>query len=153
MNWEAIGAIGEVGGAIAVVVTLVYLARQIRQNTQATKVSAYHQAEQHIYPMSVALSTDPELAQILGKAADQGVESLARSERIRLDATLSTYFFGFESLLAHHEKGLIDADLWQNFLDNNVQYLSTPLWREYLAARRGALSRRLGAIVDERPAD
>jgi hypothetical protein len=32
MNWEAIGAIGEVGGAIAVVATLLYLAAQIRQN-------------------------------------------------------------------------------------------------------------------------
>ena len=27
MNWEAIGAMGEVAGAIAVVATLVYLAR------------------------------------------------------------------------------------------------------------------------------
>jgi heme/copper-type cytochrome/quinol oxidase subunit 1 len=33
MNWDAVGAIGEVIGAIAVVVTLVYLAYQIRQNT------------------------------------------------------------------------------------------------------------------------
>lgn len=33
MNWEAIGAIGEIVGAAGVVVTLVYLAYQIRQNT------------------------------------------------------------------------------------------------------------------------
>ena len=31
MDWNAIGAIGEVGGAIGVVVTLIYLARQIRE--------------------------------------------------------------------------------------------------------------------------
>ena len=29
MNWEAIGAVGEVGGAIAVVATLLYLAAQV----------------------------------------------------------------------------------------------------------------------------
>ena len=40
MNWEAIGAIGEVLGAAAVVVTLGYLAVQIRQNSQAVKNSA-----------------------------------------------------------------------------------------------------------------
>ena len=34
MNWEAIGAIGEVLGAIGVIVTLAYLAVQIRQNTR-----------------------------------------------------------------------------------------------------------------------
>lgn len=33
MNWEAIGAIGEVVGAIGVILTLVYLAYQISQNT------------------------------------------------------------------------------------------------------------------------
>ena len=35
MNWEAIGAIGELLGALGVVITLVYLAVQIRQNTQS----------------------------------------------------------------------------------------------------------------------
>ena len=34
MNWEAVGAIGEIVGAIAVVLSLVYLAAQIRQNTK-----------------------------------------------------------------------------------------------------------------------
>ena len=33
MNWEAIGAIGEIVGAFGVVVTFIYLAYQIRQNT------------------------------------------------------------------------------------------------------------------------
>ena len=37
MNWDAIGAIGEVVGAAAVVVSIVYLAVQIRQNTSSTK--------------------------------------------------------------------------------------------------------------------
>jgi hypothetical protein len=34
MNWEAIGTVAEVVGAVAVVVSLVYLAAQIRQNTR-----------------------------------------------------------------------------------------------------------------------
>jgi hypothetical protein len=32
MNWEAIGAIGELVGGIAVIVTLIYLAIQVRQS-------------------------------------------------------------------------------------------------------------------------
>ena len=35
MNWEAIGAIGEIVGAIAVLVTLIFLILQIQQNTIA----------------------------------------------------------------------------------------------------------------------
>lgn len=35
MNWEAIGALGEIAGAVAVIVTLLYLAKQIRQNSKS----------------------------------------------------------------------------------------------------------------------
>ncbi|MEJ2239539.1 MAG: hypothetical protein P8X82_14680 [Gemmatimonadales bacterium] len=41
MNWEAVGAIGEIIGAIAVVVTLIYLAVQVHQNTKSVQASTY----------------------------------------------------------------------------------------------------------------
>ena len=41
INWDAIGAIGEVRGANAVVVTLVYLANQLKQNTRALHAASY----------------------------------------------------------------------------------------------------------------
>ncbi len=34
MNWDAIGAIAELFGAVGVIASLVYLAVQIRQNTR-----------------------------------------------------------------------------------------------------------------------
>ena len=37
MNWEAIGAIGEMVSAIGVIATLGYLAVQIKQNTRAIR--------------------------------------------------------------------------------------------------------------------
>ena len=63
MNWEAIGAIGEIIGAMGVIATLGYLAYQIRQNTAqleqnertavaaAVSVSAtnYRENRRHIY--------------------------------------------------------------------------------------------------------
>ena len=48
MNWDAIGAVGEVVGALAVLVTLAYLALQMRQNTKAmnlqTAQAVFHQS-------------------------------------------------------------------------------------------------------------
>ena len=41
MSWDAIGAIGELLGALAVIATLAYLAKQIRQNTDAVLVQTY----------------------------------------------------------------------------------------------------------------
>lgn len=40
MNWEAIGAVGEVLGALGVIATLGYLAVQVRQNTRTSRASA-----------------------------------------------------------------------------------------------------------------
>ena len=37
MNWDAIGAIGEVFGSLVVVMTVGYLAVQVRQNTAQQK--------------------------------------------------------------------------------------------------------------------
>ena len=42
MNWEALGAIGEVLGAVGVIVTLVYLALQVRQNTRHVRAQMGH---------------------------------------------------------------------------------------------------------------
>ena len=50
MNWDAIGAIAELLGAVGVIASLVYLAGQIRhsreqmsQNTQALRTASYQQ--------------------------------------------------------------------------------------------------------------
>ena len=39
MNWDAIGAVGEIVGALAVVVSLLYLAGQIRVSNKASRNS------------------------------------------------------------------------------------------------------------------
>ena len=61
MNWDAIGAIAELLGAIGVIASLVYLATQIRhsrdqmsQNTRAMRASACQQFDQ---PLQAAFST------------------------------------------------------------------------------------------------
>ncbi len=40
MDWDAIGAIGEVGGALAVVFTLLYLARQLKEHTKSLRIQS-----------------------------------------------------------------------------------------------------------------
>ena len=44
MNWEAVGAIGEIIGAVAVVVSILYLAAQISSNTRAIRSDAGFEA-------------------------------------------------------------------------------------------------------------
>jgi hypothetical protein len=59
MNWEAVGAIAEIGGVFAVIVTLAYLAMQLRQANLNIRVSV---ARSKVDSQSASLSqliTDP----------------------------------------------------------------------------------------------
>jgi hypothetical protein len=44
VDWNAVGALGEVLGAIAVVFTLAYLAKQVRQSNRIAKADAFRSA-------------------------------------------------------------------------------------------------------------
>ena len=65
MNWEAIGAVGEILGALAVAVTLIYLARQTRENSRAVKASSAREVTLAESQWHGELARDPELKRIL----------------------------------------------------------------------------------------
>jgi len=64
MDWEAVGAIGEVAGATAVVVTLIILLRQIRENTKSTAASTAASYMQAYSAWNQGMS-DPAIARIV----------------------------------------------------------------------------------------
>ena len=64
MNWEAIGAIGEITGATAVVITLIYLAVQVRQNSQNQHSSTSWAITQTLDALIARISSDAELTDI-----------------------------------------------------------------------------------------
>ncbi len=65
MNWDAIGAIGEILGAAAVFASLIYLAVQTKQNTRALKSAAFHQIRSSFSEVSLAVVQDPSLVSLL----------------------------------------------------------------------------------------
>jgi hypothetical protein len=65
MNWEIVGSTGEWAGAIAVVVTLFYLARQIRQNTHATRATSHHAITDALNNLNFTLATNDRSAPVI----------------------------------------------------------------------------------------
>jgi hypothetical protein len=64
LNWEAIGAIGEVVGGVAVIATLLYLAVQIRQNAQSVRNAASLSVNEGLAEINRRVSNDPEFAEL-----------------------------------------------------------------------------------------
>jgi len=82
VNWDAIGAIGEIVGAVAVVLTLIYLASQVRQARNDQKVAAIRTTRNIRREWSKFVVDSPYVPKIVAKAA-QG-ETLTGEEELRL---------------------------------------------------------------------
>ena len=121
MNWEAIGAVGEVLGAIGVILTLVYLAVQIRQNTAmmtAQTVQASVDATQRVL---LFRAEHPEVRAILRKA--RSVDDLNADEFELLTAYLQATFMNFQARLQHNTRGVFDASVNESYENILVDYL------------------------------
>lgn len=112
MNWEAIGAIGEIGGALGVIITLAYLSVQLRQNTKASRLAAIQAASENSSRFSEMLASDAELSELVWRGL-RAPDSLDASEKRRFIAALNV-FVRRESVAFHlHKEGIMPEELWE----------------------------------------
>ena len=64
MNWEAIGAVGELLVAVSVLATLVYLALQVRDARKLLLVSAYQSRTDRNLHLASMRNQHPEISHI-----------------------------------------------------------------------------------------
>ncbi len=100
MNWDAIGALAEIFGAIAVVASLIYLSRQLQMTRRADQVTAF-QSVANGFTQNVGqfFTMDEDLA-LRGLTNRSG---LSESERLQFDHLLSSVVSHGE--LAHNALG------------------------------------------------
>jgi hypothetical protein len=132
MNWEAIGAVGEIGGAVGVVLTLIYLAGQLRQNTNALRSASY----EHWNSVSTAYSEilakyRAELSEIEQKAS---LSELSPEQTKMLEAVAILGFNQAQTAFLQHRAGTLDEDVFESrimqfqaFMEANP--LLTQLWK------------------------
>jgi len=143
MNWDAIGAIGELLGALVVLVTLIYLAVQVRHSRdllEDNKKIATSQAAADLMSrfesINLTVARDPELASLMLKLTDSA-SSLTPVETTRANALARTWT---NSWIAIEEAYLNDQipEAMFGFLRTNCQYLVRnhvllrPYWEELI---------------------
>lgn len=110
MNWDALGAIGEVLGAAAVVATLLYVSREIRQNSRSLEMSALRDTTAQWNHWSAMLAGSSDLAEIVAKG-NREFGSLSDSESLRYGAYAQSFFDNVESYRTLATELKIDKDL------------------------------------------
>jgi hypothetical protein len=114
MNWEAIGAIGEVLGAVAVVLTLIYLGIQIRQNTQQMEnhfkgvdLTSFNAIDESFSRFRAMLATNPDLAE-LWQATLDNYSALEGTNKLRADALMKEWLVIYQNMV--HRTMLVNRD-------------------------------------------
>ena len=132
MNWEAIGALGNVVGGVGVIVTLVYLALQIRQNTKALKVSAYADfVTRHLHNLEI----ETQHAELIVRSRSPSF-SASPSELQVLTAHHSGYVRNGDALFYQFQQGLLDKSRWESAAKMvagliTESELNRSIWRDY----------------------
>ena len=147
MNWEAIGAIGEIVGAIAVFGTLLYLAMQIKQVKSELHISSLRDTNLMGNEILASLSESPELAKVVSKA-NENSETLEPWELVMLDSLFLRGLNNWELTLEQLETGALKApkDSVYNLLK---QYISEPWMAEAWERTRGNYPRNFQKLIDK----
>ena len=82
MNWDAVGAIAELLGAIGVIGSLIYVASQVRASTVASKVESKLRLTQNMVDYDDLLISSPELNKIMIDGR-KSIETLLKSEYLQ----------------------------------------------------------------------
>lgn len=140
--WEAVGAVGELLGALGVIVTLVYLAVQIRQNTLAMEegrrlalAQAYQQRADGLSVMMVEAANGP-IGGIIVKLTAAGypervssaLKTLTPEELGRFRQWQIAQQTHWDNIYQQYQRGFVDDEYYEEAFKDRVRRL-VPVWR------------------------
>ena len=138
MNWEAIGAIGELLGAGAVVVTLIYLSFQLRQNTKTIKVSSAQAVTEELQAMFSLLCSDQSLADIFVEAGNS--TKLDGAKAVRYYTFSSNLLRVYENAFLQRRENVIEEAHWEGMTRMMIDYTKMTAFPEYWHNRKHWMS-------------
>lgn len=145
MNWEAIGAIGEIIGAAGVIITLLYLASQLRQNTRALGVTSIDSTTKVGNETRALMASDPVVTELYFRGL-RDPDSLDEIERERLRLILTNALWALWNTWAQSQLG--GRESWAAQKHILIRMLSLPGGRAYWETSRGEFDPDFAAEVD-----
>jgi hypothetical protein len=146
LNWDAIGAVGEILGAGAVVVSLFYLGIQIRTQNKQQQLAAVHDIST-AFRETYTKFNDADIADILVRG-NKDFASLTDTEKVRLFATVNPFLKVLEEAHEQYNQGRFDESMWQALVTQYSFFLSAPALEEIWKQRRGHFNPSFRDFVD-----
>ena len=154
MNWEAIGAVGEILGAAAVVATLAYLARQMRQASAATRGVAMDSWLADYNAMVLEILRDPEVSQIIRQGLTD-FEQLSKNDQMRFHTWMVAHMLNAQVVFLQLKDGVMHGDIADQLLQFNAAMLNTKgglfWWGTARSIWRPEFVKHMDELIQETP--
>lgn len=135
MNWDAIGAIGEILGASAVIMTLVYLARQIKDSARAARSAAVTDATNAIQALYQDLGSNQESSAHFLKGLNE-YDSMTALEQFQWLMKMHSWFIAFQRSFFLSQEGTLDVGLRDSIGTAIIAVNHMPGLKHYWEQRR-----------------
>ena len=147
MNWEAIGAVGDIIGAGAVVVSLLYLAIQVRTQNIESRVASTHEIFD-AFRNIVKPFQEPEVAALFIKATNDGFENLTEQERFQLVLSIVPFLRVWEEAFYQRQSNRLDDAIWSSITSQYTDAMGSPVNQKVWHIRRHVFSEEFRDYVD-----
>jgi hypothetical protein len=147
VNWDAIGAIGEILGAIAVVVTLLYLTAQLKQNSLQIRLSSSQTAASNYSGNIIGVLSDTDSLALFRKGLAT-FSTLSADEQARFHAIMLGFHTSFSQNLHLFDEGVISQGLFNSWAEDWVRILKCPGAAQWWSRFQGMVDSELRTHVD-----
>jgi hypothetical protein len=134
VNWDAVGAVGEIVGAVAVLVTLAFLTIQLRQNTRSSQNASWQAIIRQLGDLDVLEATDPGLSPFF-EAAVESPDSITDAQYRTFAKIAQPRFGALEYAYLANKSGTIDSFFWEALEPYTRFLISKPgyqrFWRDH----------------------
>jgi len=130
VNWDAVGAIAELLGALGVIASLLYVGVQIRENSRVVQASTSQAVADSAQARLLAVAGSLSLASTLAKLSESPTE-LSSAEALQANYMRTASFKGFENQFFQFRQGLLTEDTWRGYQFFLLANLSAPEVREW----------------------
>ena len=148
MNWDAVGAIGEIVGAVMVLVTLIYLSIQIRNNTREVKTENVHRVTDSFNQLNLLVASDERLAELWHRGM-ANYDDLSDTEKASFGFMQLAAFRIYDSLYYQIQRDTGDVRQWDGELNTIRWFFSSRGARDWWNQQQFAFSPDFQRFIDK----
>ena len=147
MNWEMIGAIGQLAAAVGVIPSLIYLATQIREQNKERRRAAINLLTAQWSDLVKSAQDNADFAALFleGMRSFHNLDAVAK---LRFSAFFTRFIRNCEGMFLYYRDGALEKSLWSEVERTITDYVAYPGVKEWWSTRRHWLTEEFRVVVE-----